>query len=33
MVTTPLPMFGKPEPKEPAKAEWKVFTLLLSSAA
>ncbi|KAJ7205964.1 hypothetical protein GGX14DRAFT_457802 [Mycena pura] len=23
MVTTPLPMFGKPEPKEPAKAEWK----------
>ncbi|KAK7023055.1 hypothetical protein R3P38DRAFT_2957298 [Favolaschia claudopus] len=23
MVTTPLPMFGKPEPKEAAKAEWK----------
>ncbi|KAJ7083003.1 hypothetical protein C8R44DRAFT_652456 [Mycena epipterygia] len=24
MVTTPLPMFAKTEPKEPAKAEWKV---------
>ncbi|KAJ6451638.1 hypothetical protein C8R45DRAFT_883318 [Mycena sanguinolenta] len=23
MVTTPLPMFGKPEPKEPGKADWK----------
>lgn len=24
MVTTPLPMFAKTEPKEPAKADWKV---------
>jgi hypothetical protein len=28
MVTTPLPMFAKTEPKEPAKAEWKARALI-----